>query len=265
MRYRTNPWPSFADLFSATLIVTFAGMVMMSAAYTNGVSDYKKRADEADKRVEEARRQAEEANRLANEAKTVAAAVSRARAEADKIIEQVQQALKSDSSMQAVTRPCGDDTCLDIYMQFPLDGSEIKNDEQLATLRRACSRVKKAIDALPAEQRKDIEIVIEGHTDSTQPEMADSREKYLYNWDLSARRATSVAYEFKQMGLTPDLYRIVAIGYADSVPICSEDTPECRDRNRRTTLILRGDTRQIENRLNRQPAAAATPAGGAAR
>ncbi len=258
MRYRTNPWPSFADLFSATLIVTFAGMVMMSAAYRKDVQDYKRIAAEADKRIEEA-------NRRANEAKTVAAAVSRARAEADKIIEQVQQALKNDSSMKSVTRPCGDDTCIDIYIQFPLDGSEINNSEQLATLRRACSQVKKAIDALPAEQRKDIEIVIEGHTDNTQPEMADARAQYLYNWDLSARRATSVAYEFKQMGLTPDFYRIVAIGYADSVPICNDDTQECRDRNRRTTLILRGDTRRIENRLAQQPAADAPPAGGESR
>jgi outer membrane protein OmpA-like peptidoglycan-associated protein len=250
MRYRTNPWPSFADLFSATLIVTFAGMVMMTAAYRQDMQTYKG--------------QAENANRRASEGAAVVTAVRQARVEADKVVEKVKQALEGDSSMKSITRRCGDDTCLDLYMQFPTNGWDIENEGELTALHRVCDRIQRAINELPPEQRKDIEIVIEGHTDNTQPQMADPREQYRYNWDLSAKRATSVAYEFNQMGLKPPAYRIVTIGYADSMPLCYEDTQPCRDRNRRTTLILRGDTREIEKRLAQQPGAA-PPATDASR
>jgi outer membrane protein OmpA-like peptidoglycan-associated protein len=181
-------------------------------------------------------------------------AVRQARIEADKIIEQVKQSLELDTAMKSITRQCGDDTCIDLYIQFKSNQAKIENANELEALKRASGQLKDALERLPADQRKDIEIVIEGHTDNIVPdsELLDERGKYLYNWELSSRRAVSVAYEFKQKGLTPDKYRIVAIGYAASMPLCEEETPACRDKNRRTTLILRGDTRQIEKRLSQQ-------------
>jgi flagellar motor protein MotB len=264
MRYRTNPWPAFADLFSATLIVTFAGMVMITAAYKSDVDTLKNQATNANAKVDEARHKAENANQLAQNANTrahlVEVAVRQARLDANRVIEQVKQALDRDTSMKTRTRECGDDTCIDLYIEFERNDALIKDPDDLAVLRSVSSSLKKAIKALPPEQRKDIEIVIEGHTDKTQPSgsQLDERSQYLYNWDLSARRATSIAYELQRNGLTAKEYRIVAIGYADSDPICFEGTPECDDRNRRTTIFLRGDTRGIEKRLARQQAAGGT-------
>lgn len=242
MRYRTNPWPSFSDLFSATLIVTFAGIVMITAAYKSDVQTLKNQIT----------------NMQGGDADMVAAKVRQARLDANKIIEQVKQELNRDTSLKTTTHDCGDNTCLDIDIEFERNDALIKNPEDLSILKSVALSLKKAIDALPLEQRKDIEIVIEGHTDKTLPKnvLLDDRGLYLYNWDLSARRATSVAYEFKQSGLTPDGYRIVAIGYAASDPICTDDNmPDCEKRNRRTTLYLRGDTRGIEKRSALQRAA----------
>lgn len=225
MKQRTNPWPAFADLFSATLIATFAGMVMMTAAYQQELGAYQQREQE----------------------------VNQARSEADNIIAKVKESLERDSAMKGITRRCGDDTCIDLYIHFQKDKSKIADDAEMASLRRAGELLKEALDLLPSERRKDIEVIIEGHTDDTQPEgIADEREKYLYNWNLSAGRAASVAYEFRQIRFSPPDYQIVAIGYADSMPLCPEDTLKCRTDNRRTTLRLRGDTRQIEKRLGRQ-------------
>jgi outer membrane protein OmpA-like peptidoglycan-associated protein len=40
-----------------------------------------------------------------------------------------------------------------------------------------------------------------------------------------------------------------AIGYADTQPVCQEKTPECWQKNRRTTFRLRPDRRVIAARL----------------
>jgi flagellar motor protein MotB len=225
MRQRTNPWPSFADLFSATLIATFAGMVLMTTAYEQELKGYKERQGR----------------------------VEAARDEADRMIQQVKQALEKDKLMQPITRKCGDDTCIDLFIHFSENFAIITDETEREALKTTCKTLKDALDGLEPERRKDIEIIIEGHTDNKQPKrLTDPREKYLYNWNLSAGRATSVSYEFQQCGLDPANYRIVAIGYADSEPQCSDDSDLCSDKNRRTTLRLRGDTKGIEERLKKQ-------------
>ena len=147
-------------------------------------------------------------------------------------------------------RRCGEDTCIDLYIHFKKDEDVIDNNAELSSLKNSCSAIRNAIDQLPPERKKDIEIIIEGHTDNQQPsESTDARVRYLFNWNLSGKRATSVLYEFQQCGLVPPEYQIVAIGYADSMPICKDDNQACRDNNRRTTLRLRADTKRIEERL----------------
>ncbi|HWW73886.1 MAG TPA: OmpA family protein [Pyrinomonadaceae bacterium] len=248
MRYRTNPWPAFADLFSAVLIVTFAGLVMITAAYRSDMKSQANRNDPASPTIVDGGRG------------LVTARVIQARLDANRIIEQVKKVLDSDTEVKSRTRECGDDTCVDLDIEFERNQAIIKDPAALNLLSAVARQLKSAIDELPAEQRRDIEIVIEGRADKTQASGAalDERGRYLFNWDLSSRRATSVAYEFKKMNLTPDRYRVVAIGYAEWDPICQEGAPGCDDdTNRRTTLILRGNTRGIAQRLARQ-------AGGAA-
>lgn len=225
MRQRTNPWPSFVDLFSSLLIATFAGMVMITSAYEHELKGYQTRDRE----------------------------MSKLRAEADNIIGQVKQALEANLEVKDITRKCGDDTCIDLFIHFTENDDKIPASAELDTLKRTCTTLKQALDGLSEERRKDIEIIIEGHTDNTQPKnVTGERANYLFNWNLSATRATSVAYEFQQCGLNPSAYQIVAIGYADSAPLCSEATLKCLSLNRRTTLRLRSDTKRIEKRLKDQ-------------
>lgn len=222
MRARTNPWPAFVDLFSALLIATFAGLIMFSWAYQESMGRYEK----------------------------IAGDVREAQVEANKIGESLEQLLKN-TGLGGKVRRCGDDTCIDLYIHFPKDEDAISS-EQGAILAQACQILKTALDDLPRDKREVIEVIIEGHTDSQQIVSEDPRIRYLFNWNLSAMRATSVLYEFQKCGLAPPEYRIVAIGYADSMPLCLDSTPECYAQNRRTTLRLRIDTQRIEERTRRE-------------
>jgi OOP family OmpA-OmpF porin len=71
---------------------------------------------------------------------------------------------------------------------------------------------------------KDIELVLEGHT--------DSRGSDEYNNDLSARRAAAVKQKLSvDYGIAAD--RISSVGYGESRPIASNQTDQGRARNRR--------------------------------
>lgn len=223
MRRRTNPWIAYSDLFSALLVSTFAGFIVLSAAYQHVLGRYQQAEKETTK----------------------------IRQEANSLVSQVQQALNQENALGNEVRRCGEDTCIDLYMHFAQNMDNIVDAEELSSLNRSCSALKEAIDKLSSDRRKDIEIIIEGHTDSQQAStISDERERFLFNWNLSGKRATSVLYEFKRCGLAPPDYQIVAIGYADSMPLCPDSTKKCYETNRRTTLRLRADTKRIEQRLN---------------
>ncbi len=78
-----------------------------------------------------------------------------------------------------------------------------------------------------------IEILIEGHTDS----IPISSNIYKDNWDLSVARATSIvrllANEYKVDGS-----RLTASGRAEYQPVDTNTTKEGRAKNRRTEIIL---------------------------
>ncbi len=80
----------------------------------------------------------------------------------------------------------------------------------------------------------DVNIMVEGHTDNV-PMRGSGVVKD--NWDLSVMRATAVA---KILTQNPDLNpeRIIAAGRSEYVPLATEDTPEARQMNRRTEIIL---------------------------
>ncbi len=137
------------------------------------------------------------------------------------------------------TRECGGDVCVDVSIQFAIDESAVP-PPFASSLAAACAGLKQALSHDPSE----LEIAIEGHTDSTQAQnVPPGRARFLYNWDLSARRASSVLYEFKSCGIEPGPYRIVALGYADTQPIGTNR------QNRRTTFRLRPDRDRIARRL----------------
>ncbi len=77
-------------------------------------------------------------------------------------------------------------------------------------------------------------IVVEGHTDSTGSD--------TYNQALSERRAWSVQRLLVERGVNQS--RITAIGYGESRPVATNDTPEGRQMNRRVEIRVNPNTTQ---------------------
>lgn len=79
-----------------------------------------------------------------------------------------------------------------------------------------------------AEYRKTA-VVVQGHTDSTGTE--------AHNQLLSQRRADAVRNYLVGRGVVPE--RLVAVGYGETQPVVSNDTPGGRSLNRRVDILLR--------------------------
>jgi len=75
-------------------------------------------------------------------------------------------------------------------------------------------------------------IAVQGHTDNRPIHTA----QFPSNWELSAGRAAAVVQQLISQGVAPE--RLSAIGFADTHPIASNDTPTGRAENRRVDLEL---------------------------
>ena len=84
------------------------------------------------------------------------------------------------------------------------------------------------------EQNKDINILVEGHTDDVPMRGAGEIQD---NWDLSAKRATAIVKILLQNS-TMDPNRVTAAGRGSHMPLDKAKTPEARAKNRRTEIIL---------------------------
>ena len=90
--------------------------------------------------------------------------------------------------------------------------------------------LEKVAEALKAVQNP---VRIEGHTDS----IPIHNPRFRSNWDLSAGRAISIMEVLsKRFEISPQ--RMSIAGYADTVPVADNDTPEGRARNRRVDLVI---------------------------
>lgn len=76
-----------------------------------------------------------------------------------------------------------------------------------------------------------LKVEIQGHTDNT-----GTAER---NRELSQLRAKSVVDYLTAKGIRPD--RLDYKGYGASVPVATNDTPEGRTLNRRTTVLISGN------------------------
>jgi chemotaxis protein MotB len=84
------------------------------------------------------------------------------------------------------------------------------------------------------EQNKDINILVEGHTDDVPMRGAGEIQD---NWDLSAKRATAIVKILLQNS-SMDPKRVTAAGRGSYMPLDPAKTPEARAKNRRTEIIL---------------------------
>lgn len=98
--------------------------------------------------------------------------------------------------------------------------------------RQGSSALKQLASAI--KDQKDINIMVEGHTDDVP---ISKTSQYLKdNWDLSTLRATSIVRILTEAGIGSD--RITASGRGEFFPVSANDTAEGRQKNRRTEIII---------------------------
>ncbi len=95
------------------------------------------------------------------------------------------------------------------------------------------------------------EVTVSGHTDNDQV----SDELNSNNWELSSKRAVSVAVELLN-GTGLEKNRLVVVGHADTRPLVDNDTEQNRKRNRRVEIsIVQGKAKESEPIQLKQPPA----------
>ena len=98
---------------------------------------------------------------------------------------------------------------------------------------RGLQAVKELASVLAANP--DINVMVEGHTDNVP--YGGRGGILLDNWDLSVKRATTVARALlDKTGVNPR--QVIAAGRSEYLPIDEENTVEARRKNRRTEIIL---------------------------
>jgi chemotaxis protein MotB len=77
---------------------------------------------------------------------------------------------------------------------------------------------------------------IEGHTDSAP---TDPDGPWETNWELSTARATNTLHYLVDFGANENQFQVA--GFADTVPLASNETPEGQAYNRRVDIVILTD------------------------
>lgn len=84
------------------------------------------------------------------------------------------------------------------------------------------------------KDQKGIQIMVEGHTDNVP---ISKKSTYMQdNWDLSVMRATAITKILTKGGVSPN--QITASGKGEYLPLTANDSPQGRQKNRRTEIII---------------------------
>jgi chemotaxis protein MotB len=108
------------------------------------------------------------------------------------------------------------------------------------------SEGKKAVEQLASvlSQNKDINVLIEGHTDN----VPYTGTTIIDNWDLSVKRATAIVRILEEKGVSQT--QITAAGRSEYVPVATNETAEGKAKNRRIEIILAPNLDEISKILN---------------
>ncbi|MDH3710616.1 MAG: OmpA family protein [Cyclobacteriaceae bacterium] len=88
--------------------------------------------------------------------------------------------------------------------------------------------------AIALNAQENIQVRVVGHTDRNR---IAKKAKYLTdNWDLSVLKAAAVARELTESKLDPRILTVAGRGEID--PMVSNETPEGRDKNKRTEIVV---------------------------
>jgi chemotaxis protein MotB len=127
----------------------------------------------------------------------------------------------------------------DISVQIKNGKVYVSLAEQLLFQSGSVTVDKKGVSALQQlakaiKDQRDINILIEGHTDNVP---ISKKSAYMNdNWDLSVMRATAITRILTSGGVPPG--QITASGRGEFSPLASNDTPDNKQKNRRTEIII---------------------------
>ncbi len=84
------------------------------------------------------------------------------------------------------------------------------------------------------KDQRDLQIMVEGHTDNVP---ISKKSQYMQdNWDLSVMRATSITKILTKAGISSN--QLVAAGKGEFSPLAANDSPQNKQKNRRTEIII---------------------------
>jgi chemotaxis protein MotB len=89
---------------------------------------------------------------------------------------------------------------------------------------------------LASDELKGRKFRIEGHTDAVD---VDPSGPWESNWELSAARSIAILHYLADLGISENRFQVA--GFADTVPLASNDTAEGRAYNRRVDVIILDD------------------------
>jgi len=98
------------------------------------------------------------------------------------------------------------------------------------------------------EKNPDIQVMIEGYTDNVPYNPGGGQLKD--NWDLSVKRATTVVRVLLE-GSKIEARRLTASGRSQYLPVDDRNTPDARQKNRRTEIILTPDLTELYQLINK--------------
>lgn len=88
--------------------------------------------------------------------------------------------------------------------------------------------------AKAVKDQRDIHIMVEGHTDNVP---ISKKSQYMQdNWDLSVMRATAITKILTNAGVSPN--QVTAAGKGEYVPLAANNSPQNKQKNRRTEIII---------------------------
>ena len=237
-RGRFTAWPSYVDLFSA-LLITFLGFAVISLGRTR---DIRTKVTQVTKELDETKAKLRQ--------------VTEAQQRATAIFESVKKDFE-DAKIIDSAQTTDEELCLNIQLGFDRNHDDPGRftPEDLRKLSEAArllrEKIRGPIEGSRIGWREVVQVVVEGHTDETQARVVDQRERFRFNWNLSAQRASAVLYELRKEldrldrdGDATSL-NLSCWGRADSDQLCDpgvrEDPEACRALNRRTTIRLKFD------------------------
>jgi outer membrane protein OmpA-like peptidoglycan-associated protein len=130
-------------------------------------------------------------------------------------------ALNQATGIEVTQGPNGVQLRLPEKVLFDFDQSTLRAD--------ATPALKRAVVLL---KRSDMPVIVEGHTDDI--------GTHEYNQELSDARAKTVADALEERGVPPS--RITTKGFAYDRPVASNDTAEGQAKNRRTEIVIVGES-----------------------